>query len=312
MSHEKMLPDLENGREIAVEKMGHQGSRFLKLSCTIAVLAFVSVSFYLLFCQIGPPDANRLKADDCLHFISLRVNLGLAWGWWEFLANFSARRPRYAEFAPVVAPNSEDTRLPRLLPATRILKLHSECLISKSVCYLLQKAAVRGAEDLSANSGLHHLRKQVGNDPRGRIAAHLTADPIKGESDELTWQEESGIAFSSGIEFSNNSLLIKKTGFYFIYTQVVFYYSQCEESTIFLSHDMHKLSLAYPEETILLKATKSVCHHGHHDDPWYKTSYQGAIFDFEAGDRIFSRVPANVAKYLDKTEGKTFFGIFAL
>nr|NP_001409330.1 tumor necrosis factor-like [Carcharodon carcharias] len=233
MSHEKMLPDLENGREIAVEKMGHQGSRFLKLSCTIAVLAFVSVSFYLLFCQIGPPDANR-------------------------------------------------------------------------------KAAVRGAEDLSANSGLHHLRKQVGNDPRGRIAAHLTADPIKGESDELTWQEESGIAFSSGIEFSNNSLLIKKTGFYFIYTQVVFYYSQCEESTIFLSHDMHKLSLAYPEETILLKATKSVCHHGHHDDPWYKTSYQGAIFDFEAGDRIFSRVPANVAKYLDKTEGKTFFGIFAL
>ncbi|XP_078422450.1 lymphotoxin-alpha-like [Cetorhinus maximus] len=275
MSNQKMLPDLENGREIAVGETGHQGSRLLKLCCTIAVLVFVSVSFYLLFCPIGPPDANR------------------GWRGGNFLLISLLAAPRYAEIAPIVAPNSEDARLPPVAPQPH-------------------KTAVRGAEDLSANGGLHHLRKQVGNDPRGRIAAHLTADPIKGESDELTWQEESGIAFSSGIEFSNNSLLIKKTGFYFIYTQVVFYYSQCEESTIFLSHDMHKLSLAYPEETILLKATKSVCHHGHHDDPWYKTSYQGAIFDFEAGDRIFSRVPANVAKYLDKTEGKTFFGIFAL
>ncbi|XP_043541601.1 tumor necrosis factor-like [Chiloscyllium plagiosum] len=160
--------------------------------------------------------------------------------------------------------------------------------------------------------GLPRLMKQVGSDPRPRIAAHLTANPIPQVSDVLTWQEQAGIAFSYGVEFSNNSLLIKQAGFYFIYTQVVFHYSQCEDSTIFLSHDMHKLSLAYPEETILLRATKSVCHHGSHSDPWFKTSYQGAIFEFEEGDRIFSRVSENVVRYLDKTEGKTFFGIFAL
>ncbi|XP_067865268.1 tumor necrosis factor-like [Heterodontus francisci] len=236
MSSEKMLSDLENGREIVVEEIGFQGRRFLKLFCSVAVLAFVAVSSYVLFCQIGAPTANQTN----------------------------------------------------------------------------RKAALRGAEDLSANNGLPHLMQQVGNDPRERIAAHLTADPIRGKPNELTWQEEAGIAFSYGIEFSNNSLLIKKPGFYFIYTQVVFYYSRCEENTVFLSHDMHKLSLAYPEETILLKATKSVCHHGRHDDPWYKTSYQGAIFEFEAGDRIFSRVTENVVKYLDMKEGKTFFGIFAL
>ncbi|XP_060706973.1 tumor necrosis factor-like [Hemiscyllium ocellatum] len=174
------------------------------------------------------------------------------------------------------------------------------------------KAALRGADDMSANSGLPRLMQQVGSDPRPRIAAHLTANPIPQISDVLTWQEQAGIAFSYGVEFSNNSLLIKQAGFYFIYTQVVFHYSQCEDNTIFLSHDMHKLSLAYPEETILLRATKSVCHHGSHSDPWFKTSYQGAIFEFEAGDRIFSRVSENVVRYLDKTEGKTFFGIFAL
>ncbi|XP_038672901.1 lymphotoxin-alpha-like [Scyliorhinus canicula] len=204
-------------------------------------------------------------------------------------------------------------RLSCSLVALAVLAISSYLVYSQLIPQTTsQKAALSGAEDLSANSGLPHLMRQVRNSPRERIAAHLTADPINGNPNELTWQEDAGIAFSHGIEFSNNSLLIKRTGFYFIYTQVVFYYSQCEEDTIFLSHDMHKLSLAYPEETVLLKATKSVCHHGRHDDPWYKTSYQGAIFDFEAGDRVYSRVPSNVARYLDKAEGKTFFGIFAL
>uniref|UniRef100_UPI00398F6B64 tumor necrosis factor-like n=1 Tax=Pristiophorus japonicus TaxID=55135 RepID=UPI00398F6B64 len=236
MSNEKILSELEKGREVGVEELGFKGSRVLKLLCTFTLLAFGAVSVYLLFCQIAPLTSNQSS----------------------------------------------------------------------------QKATLRGAENLPANSGLPRLMNQVGNDPRGKIAAHLTADPIKGKTNKLAWQKETGIAFSHGIEFANNSLLISRPGFYFIYTQVVFYSSQCEGNTVFLSHDMHKLSLAYPEETILLRATKSVCHNGQHDDPWYKTSYQGAIFEFEAGDRIYSRVTDKVLKYLDTKEGKTFFGIFAL
>ncbi|XP_055487291.1 lymphotoxin-alpha-like [Leucoraja erinacea] len=138
-----------------------------------------------------------------------------------------------------------------------------------------------------------------------------TADPNRGIS-KLVWQDDVGIAFSYGIEFSNNSLLIQKPGLYFVYTQVVFYARQCEGRTVFLSHDIHKFSPAYPVETILLKATKSVCHNHQHSDLWFKTSYQGAIFEMEAGDRIFSRVPKGVVRYLDTKEGKTFFGAFAL
>ncbi|XP_051899471.1 lymphotoxin-alpha-like [Pristis pectinata] len=174
------------------------------------------------------------------------------------------------------------------------------------------RAVLRETESLPQGTGLPRLMKQVGSDPRGKIAAHLTADPNKGRSKELIWQEDVGIAFSYGIEFSNNSLLIQQPGLYFIYTQVVFYARQCDGNTIFLSHDMHKLSPSYPVETILLKATKSVCHHHHYNDPWFKTSYQGAIFELEAGDRIFSRVSKQVVRYLDTKEGKTFFGVFAL
>ncbi|XP_048419754.1 lymphotoxin-alpha-like [Stegostoma tigrinum] len=235
MSSEKMLSELESGKELASGNT-QQSTRCLKLLSAFAVIALVAGCGYLLFTQ-GQSSTSSLS------------------NW---------------------------------------------------------KTTLRGADDVPANSGLPHLMKRVGSDPRPRIAAHLTANPIPLVSDKLTWQEQAGIAFSYGVEFSNNSLLIKKPGFYFIYTQVVFHNDQCEESTIFLSHDVHKLSLAYPEETILLRATKSVCHHGSHSDPWFKTSYQGAIFEFEAGDRIFSRVSESVVKYLDKTEGKTFFGIFAL
>ncbi|XP_078271869.1 lymphotoxin-alpha-like [Rhinoraja longicauda] len=160
-------------------------------------------------------------------------------------------------------------------------------------------------------TGLPRLMKQVGNGPREKIAAHLTANPNRDIS-KLVWQDDVGIAFSYGIEFSNNSLLIQKPGLYFIYTQVVFYARRCEGRTVFLSHDMHKFSPAYPVETILLKATKSVCHYNQHGEPWFKTSYQGAIFELEADDRIFSRVSSGVVRYLDTKEGKTFFGAFAL
>ncbi|XP_067829775.1 tumor necrosis factor-like [Heptranchias perlo] len=236
MNDEKTLLGLEAGREIVIEQPASQGSRLLKLICTVTVLVFVAVSLYLLFSQIGFPPSNQ--------------------------------------------------------PG--------------------RKAALREAENLPANSGLPVLMKQVGNDLTTKIAAHLTADPNKDKTKELTWQEEAGVAFSYGVEFFNNSLLIRKPGFYFIYSQAVFYAGSCNGHTIFLSHGMHKLSLAYPEETILLKATRSACHNGRHDDPWYKTSYQGAIFEFEAGDRVFSRVSQEVVKYLDTKEGKTFFGIFAL
>ncbi|XP_059825211.1 tumor necrosis factor-like [Hypanus sabinus] len=175
-----------------------------------------------------------------------------------------------------------------------------------------RSAVLRDKESFPQSNGLPHLMKQVGDGSRGKIAAHLTANPNKAWSKELIWQDDVGIAFSYGIEFSNNSLLIQQPGLYFIYTQVVFYARQCDGKTIFLSHDMHKLSPSYPEETILLKATKSVCHYHHHSDPWFKTSYQGAIFELEAGDRIFSRVPKQVVTYLDTKEGKTFFGVFAL
>ncbi|XP_078075189.1 tumor necrosis factor-like [Mustelus asterias] len=163
----------------------------------------------------------------------------------------------------------------------------------------------------SQNSGLPHLMKRVGDDPRGRIAAHLTASTFdKGKN--IVWQNDADSTFAEGVEFWGNHFVIKTPGQYFVYTQVVFYSVGCQDQTVYLSHELAKLSSSYPEEALLLSATKSACHYGKHGDPWYKTSYQGAVFEFEEGDQIFSRVNEETVGYVDTAQGKSFFGIFAV
>ncbi|XP_062903469.1 lymphotoxin-alpha-like [Mobula hypostoma] len=167
-------------------------------------------------------------------------------------------------------------------------------------------------EETSADGGLPRLMKQVGSNSRGKIAAHLVAHSnIK--DGQIIWQKETDSTFGEGVDFEDNGLVIKTPGLYFIYTQVVFYHKGCQDNTIYLSHNMTSYTNSYEnEETLLLKATKSVCHYGPHQQYWYKTSYQGAIFQLEEGDHIFSRVSEKVVHYVDRTLGKTFFGIFAL
>ncbi|XP_067865047.1 tumor necrosis factor-like [Heterodontus francisci] len=158
---------------------------------------------------------------------------------------------------------------------------------------------------------LPHLMKQVGNDPRRRIAAHLTASKAL-EGKNMIWQNEADSTFAEGVEFTDYSLVIKTPGRYFVYTQVVFYSRGCQNKTVYLSHELAKLSPSYPEEALLLRAIKSACHSRQHGEPWYKTSYQGAIFEFEEGDQIYSRVSEEVVGYVDTAQGKSFFGIFVL
>ncbi|XP_072405864.1 tumor necrosis factor-like [Chiloscyllium punctatum] len=128
----------------------------------------------------------------------------------------------------------------------------------------------------------------------------------------VIWQNESDSTFTEGLEFRDNHLIIKRPGQYFVYTQVVFHSMECQPQAVYLSHELSKLSPSYPEEAILLKATKSACHSHQRKEPWYKTSYQGAIFEFLEGDQIFSRVNEETTGYVDTAEGKTFFGIFAV
>ncbi|XP_067829849.1 tumor necrosis factor-like [Heptranchias perlo] len=245
MSNEQKLLDLENGGVLVVRKTEEKSNCFWQALCATAVLGLLTVSSYLILCQLGVLPSNQ----------KVTLNSGNA----------------------------------------QIQDLRTQSVVMTS----------------PGNSGQSHHMMQVGNDPRRKIAAHLTASQsIEGKN--VIWQNEADSTLSEGVEFKDNRLVIKTPGLYFVYTQVVFFRMGCQGQPIFLSHELSKLSASYPEESLLLKATKSTCHYGKHGEPWYKTSYQGAIFEFEEGDQIFSRVNEEVVGYVDTAEGKSFFGIFAL
>ncbi|XP_078271868.1 lymphotoxin-alpha-like [Rhinoraja longicauda] len=167
------------------------------------------------------------------------------------------------------------------------------------------------AVSFQTNNDLERIVKEVGNAKRSNIAAHVTASGIiKGK--EVVWQDETDSTLTEGVDLENNGLVIRTTGQYFVYGQVVFHGRGCQEKATYLSHNISSLSASYPEESLLLKAIKSVCHYGPHGEPWYKTSYQGAIFQFLEGDQIYSRVAEGAVNFVDTAHGKTFFGIFAL
>ncbi|XP_069771707.1 uncharacterized protein [Narcine bancroftii] len=186
------------------------------------------------------------------------------------------------------------------------------------ICFLLLSqwqetgdSQIRDLDTSATHHSLSRFMKQVGDDARGKTAAHLIASPtVKGK--EVVWQDNVDSAFVEGVEFADNGLVIKTPGQYFVYTQVVFYHKGCQDKTIYLSHNISLHTESYEEDALLLKAIKSVCHYGRHPQHWYKSSYQGAIFQFHEGDQIFSRVSERVVQYVDSTMGKTFFGIFAL
>ncbi|XP_072329672.1 tumor necrosis factor-like [Scyliorhinus torazame] len=154
----------------------------------------------------------------------------------------------------------------------------------------------------------------VGRAPK-KITVHLTASHnIQGAS-RVTWEKTE--ILPNGVEFKDNSLVIKTPGPYFVYSQTVFYSVGCQGQTIFLSHKLGRLSSSYGTNITLLSAMNTVCHprltHGlKRGEPWYKTIYQGAMFEFLEGDRIFAEVGENTVRYVDTREGVTYFGLFAL
>ncbi|XP_055521755.1 tumor necrosis factor-like [Leucoraja erinacea] len=163
----------------------------------------------------------------------------------------------------------------------------------------------------SADNALPHLMKQIGDDPRGRIAAHLVASTNR-PGKELIWEKTVLPSNVVGMDFVNNGLVIETRGFYFVYTQVVFYGKDCPDHAIYLSHNITSRAKGSQDTNLLLKAMKSACHFRQHQQLWYKTSYQGGVFEFDVGDQVYSMVNEWMLNYVDNSSGKTFFGMFAL
>uniref|UniRef100_A0A4W3HHV6 TNF superfamily member 15 n=1 Tax=Callorhinchus milii TaxID=7868 RepID=A0A4W3HHV6_CALMI len=134
-------------------------------------------------------------------------------------------------------------------------------------------------------------------------------DMTDGDYPALGWEDRHGLAFTKGdLSYQNKFLLIPQTGFYFVYSQVLFRgleNQRCEK----IIHIVTKLTPSYPEPMKLLSSTQTISEKS--DYKWSVPIYLGAMIQLEKGDRLMVNV-SSVALVDHTNEHKTFFGAFLL
>nr|NP_001409705.1 TNF superfamily member 32 [Rhincodon typus] len=185
-------------------------------------------------------------------------------------------------------------------------------------CLNFQPRSSNTSHELHFDSDSVNLKYLGSRQGREKPVAHLTGLKGWNVSEEeqfqaLDWAIETGMAYSN-MAYADGHLQIPQSGLYYVYSQVAFYLPSCEElgaqesSASVLTHNVYKRADSYPEPTVLLTATKSVCEGGTGD--WHVAISQGALFVLRERDRLF--VTVNKVAMVEHVEQKTFFGAFML
>ncbi|NXC68037.1 TNFL6 factor, partial [Anhinga anhinga] len=122
----------------------------------------------------------------------------------------------------------------------------------------------------------------------------------------LEWEPISGHAFTNGIQYRDQGLVINETGLYFVYSNVLFRGSVCSSQV--LTHIVYKKNPASPGNNVLME--DKIINYCMSQKTWARKSYMGALFKLRKMDSLH----VNVSKIalVSFEESKTFFGLFNL
>ncbi|NXW29160.1 TNFL6 factor, partial [Phaetusa simplex] len=122
----------------------------------------------------------------------------------------------------------------------------------------------------------------------------------------LEWEPISGHAFTNGIQYRDQGLVINETGLYFVYSNVLFRGSVCSSQV--LTHIVYKKNPTSPGSYVLME-DKGI-NYCTSQKTWARKSYLGALFQLRKMDSLH----VNVSKIalVNFEESKTFFGLFKL
>ncbi|NWW84601.1 TNFL6 factor, partial [Rhynochetos jubatus] len=141
--------------------------------------------------------------------------------------------------------------------------------------------------------------------PHFFLVFHLPGNPDQRDL-PLEWEPISGHAFTNGIQYRDQGLIINETGLYFVYSNVLFRGSVCSSQV--LTHIVYKKNPASPGSHVLME-DKGI-NYCTGQKTWARKSYLGALFKLRKMDSLH----VNVSKIalVNFEESKTFFGLFKL
>ncbi|CAN9514166.1 unnamed protein product [Ophioblennius macclurei] len=179
------------------------------------------------------------------------------------------------------------------------------------------------AQSSSDRPDLHQTLNRISSGATAAIHLEGRYDDEDGRGGGITgaglqWRKDQGQAFDQGgFNLSNNSVLVPKTGLYFVYSQASFRVPCSEDgggesAPTPLSHRIWRYSDSVGGKASLMSAVRSACQNDGGGDGrgWYNAVYLGAVFQLQRDDRLWTET--NPLARLETDEGKTFFGVFAL
>uniref|UniRef100_H3BBD1 Tumor necrosis factor ligand superfamily member 6 n=1 Tax=Latimeria chalumnae TaxID=7897 RepID=H3BBD1_LATCH len=142
-------------------------------------------------------------------------------------------------------------------------------------------------------------------------AAHLRgANFTTPKNGPLLWEHIKGDAFINKMDYQDGALIIRKTGYYFVYSKVIVGEVSCNnDQSHFFKHSIIRRSEKYPVEIPLMVTRKFYC--TGKAEQWLENSFLGGVFYLEEKDRIYVNV---FEKHLVRMQDGTmsYFGAFML
>ncbi|KFQ27317.1 Tumor necrosis factor ligand superfamily member 6 [Merops nubicus] len=240
--------------------------------------------------------------------------------WVDGCANTSTSCPPAPPISPFPPPVPDRRRKPKnnkerrsagfLVISLLILLALTGVGLSMFQIFHLEKELAELRESASTEHIPPALEKLIGQKEQSmkkeaRKAAHLTGHPVQRDL-PLEWEPISGHAFTSGIQYRDQGLVINETGLYFVYSNVLFRGSVCSSQV--LTHIVYKKNPNSPGSHVLME-DKSI-NYCMSQKTWARKSYLGALFKLRKMDSLH----VNVSKIalVNFEESKTFFGLFKL
>ncbi|GCC24381.1 tumor necrosis factor ligand superfamily member 10-like isoform X1 [Chiloscyllium punctatum] len=156
-----------------------------------------------------------------------------------------------------------------------------------------------------------HLTGQHRNKP----LKNVPPDFAHGDGqDILYWNNVKGYAVhQGGIKYHHGEITIPRNGIYYVYSHVYFWHipepdGEDQQYNLFLQY-LYKKSMNYYNPILLTKAISTKCWSKEYTFDAY-TSFQGALFELQQGDKLFIKVTN--ASAVDVNEGATYFGAFMI
>ncbi|NXJ84898.1 TNFL6 factor, partial [Trogon melanurus] len=240
--------------------------------------------------------------------------------WVDGCANPNTSCPSASPVTPFPPPVPDRRRKPRnnserrsigfLVVSLLILLALTGVGLSMFQIFRLEKELAELRESASTEHIPPALEKLIGQKEQSmkkeaRKAAHLTGNPTQRDL-PLEWEHISGHAFTNGIQYQDQGLVINETGLYFVYSNVLFRGSVCSSQV--LTHIVYKKNPTSLGSHVLME-DKGI-NYCTSQKTWARKSYLGALFKLRKMDSLH----VNVSKIalVNFEESKTFFGLFKL